>query len=173
MSHKLLAVIVAMVSLSAWAQSPPAGVEKASIEELMNVEVTSASRKEQRRAAIRGFKSEESNKLLVPVDGQSEYTNVFGGVFWDSLDIPVQDIEKIEIVRGPVAALWGANAVNGVINIITKPARDTQVGAVTLGGGSEENVRAGFRYGDHIGSNLAATHFGGSALNTAIRCSNR
>ncbi|MEI2783272.1 MAG: TonB-dependent receptor [Candidatus Competibacter sp.] len=83
--------------------------------------------------SARGFQNQYANKLLVLIDGRSIYSPVFSGVFWDSQDIVLQDIERIEVVRGPGATTWGANAVNGVINILTKRAEDTRgtyVGAV-------------------------------------------
>ena len=67
--------------------------------------------------SIRGFNTDFSNKLLVLVDGQSIYNEEYGGVFWDTEQMPVEDIDRIEVIRGPGAAMWGANAVNGVINI--------------------------------------------------------
>jgi iron complex outermembrane receptor protein len=83
---------------------------------------------------VRGFNSGFANKLLVLIDGRAVYTPTFSGVFWDVQDTLLTDIERIEVIRGPGAALWGANAVNGVINIITKRAQDTQGGLATAGG---------------------------------------
>jgi iron complex outermembrane receptor protein len=85
--------------------------------------------------SIRGFNGQFANKLLVLVDGRSVYTPLFSGTWWDTLDVPLPDIERIEVIRGPGAALWGANAVNGIINIITKPAAETQgdMASVTTG----------------------------------------
>jgi iron complex outermembrane recepter protein len=77
-----------------------------------------------------------SNKLLVMVDGRSVYSPMFGGVYWDMLDVLPENIERIEVISGPGATLWGANAVNGVINIITRPSSDTQGGVLTLGAGN-------------------------------------
>src|SRR6185436_4185099 len=74
----------------------------------------------------RGFNDEFANQLLVLIDGRSVYTPLFAGVYWDVQDLPLEDINQIEVIRGPGAALWGANAVNGVINITTKRAKDTQ-----------------------------------------------
>lgn len=95
----------------------------------------------------RGFNGLFANKLLVLIDGRSVYTPLFSGVFWDTQDTLLEDIDRIEVIRGPGAALWGSNAVNGVINIITKHAEDTKGGLITLGGGDEERGFAGFRYG--------------------------
>src|SRR5208282_1838696 len=145
-----------------------------SIENLMNMEVTSVSKKEQKLSQVaaaifvitqedirssgalnipdllrmvpgldvaqidgstwaisaRGFNLQFANKLLVLIDGRAVYTPLFGGVNWDAQDIPLEDIERIEVIRGPGGAVWGANAVNGVINIITKKAEDTRGGLV-------------------------------------------
>ncbi len=90
----------------------------------------------------RGFASANSPDLLVLSDGRSIYTPLFSGVFWDVQDYVMQDIDRIEVVRGPGAALWGSNAVNGVINIITKSAEDTQ-GAWLEAGSRLRGARAG------------------------------
>ena len=87
-----------------------------------------------------------ANKLLVLIDGRSIYNHVFSGVFWDIYDTVIEDIERIEVIRGPGAALWGANAVNGVINIITKNAAKTQGGYFSAIGGTEEGIGS-LRYG--------------------------
>jgi len=88
-----------------------------------------------------------ANKLLVLMDGRSIYSHLASGVYWDIQDTVLEDIDRIEVIRGPGAALWGVNAVNGVINIITKKAADTQGGEVTALGGTEEGVGTA-RYGD-------------------------
>lgn len=98
----------------------------------------------------RGFNGRYANKLLVLVDGRSVYTPLFSGVWWESIDTAMEDIERIEVIRGPGAALWGANAVNGVINIITKNARDTQGGMVSAIAGSQERGNLTVRYGGQI-----------------------
>jgi iron complex outermembrane receptor protein len=85
--------------------------------------------------------------LLVLVDGRAVYTPLFGGVYWDTVDVPLEDIERIEVIRGPGAAMWGANAVNGVINVITKSAAETQGGLFSAVVGSEERVIDTLRYG--------------------------
>jgi len=166
-----------------------------SLEDLLNVEITSAARKSQRlndvaaavyvitrediersgatsipealrlapgvsvarlannrwAVSIRGFNSRFSNKLLVLMDGRSMYSQLFSGVLWEVEDTLLEDIERIEVIRGPGAAMWGANAVNGVINIITRRARDTQGNLLVAGGGSEESAFASFRHGMAVG----------------------
>ena len=92
-----------------------------------------------------------ANKLLVLMDGRSIYSHLASGVFWDIQDTVLEDIDRIEVIRGPGAALWGVNAVNGVINIITKKAADTQGGEVTALGGSEEGIGTA-RYGGTLGN---------------------
>jgi iron complex outermembrane receptor protein len=101
---------------------------------------------------IRGFNDLFSNKLLVLVDGRSIYTRVFSGVLWDSEDLVLDNIERIEVIRGPGAAVWGANAVNGVINIVTKSAKDSQGALVRLSGGTFDRAQATARYGGSFGS---------------------
>jgi len=179
-----------------WAQKSVPDLTTTSLEELMNIEVTTVSKKEEKlfqtAAAIyvitqedihrsgatsipellrmvpgvnvarvnssvwaisaRGFNGRFSNKLLVLIDGRSIYTPSFSGVFWDVHDLMLEDIERIEVIRGPGGTLWGANAVNGVINIITKHAKDTQGGLITTGGGSEERGSGGARLGGTLGS---------------------
>src|SRR5205807_1186374 len=75
--------------------------------------------------SARGFNGTAANKLLVLIDGRTVYTPLFSGVFWDVQEVPLQDIDRIEVISGPGATMWGANAVNGVINVITKDAKDT------------------------------------------------
>jgi iron complex outermembrane receptor protein len=100
---------------------------------------------------MRGFNGELSNKLLVLIDGRSVYTPLFAGVFWDVQDTFIGDIDRIEVVGGPGGSLWGANAVNGVINIITRSAKDTHGGVVGVGGGDEERLFGGLRFGAQLG----------------------
>jgi iron complex outermembrane receptor protein len=96
--------------------------------------------------SARGFNNSIGNKLLVLIDGRTVYTPLFSGVFWDQQDVLLEDVERIEVISGPGATLWGANAVNGVINVITRPASATQGILTTLGGGNREQGAA-LRYG--------------------------
>lgn len=176
----------------------------ASLEELLDIEVTSVSRKEQalsktgaavfvigqediRRSgasnipdllrmapgvevaqvdanqwaiSIRGFNSVYSNKVLVLIDGRTVYVNNFSGVFWDQISIPPENIERIEVIRGPGGTVWGANAVNGVINIITKSAADTKGVLVTAGTGSRQTAAGFAQYGADGGGKGAYRVFG-------------
>jgi iron complex outermembrane recepter protein len=101
---------------------------------------------------IRGFTSENSNKLLVLIDGRTLYTPVYTGVEWKVQDTLLDDVDRIEVIRGPGASLWGANAVNGVINIITKSASDTQGAMASFQTGALENGTVAARYGGSLGS---------------------
>ncbi|HEX7759979.1 MAG TPA: TonB-dependent receptor [Caulobacteraceae bacterium] len=95
-----------------------------------------------------------SDKLLVLIDGRSVYSPLFSGVYWDMQDVLPEDIDRIEVISGPGATLWGANAVNGVVNIITRKASETQGGMLAVGGGNVERS-ASLRYGGKIGADLA------------------
>ncbi|MBF0368784.1 MAG: TonB-dependent receptor [Magnetococcales bacterium] len=202
-SLRLLAVPLFLVTAPAYAQEMAdeqafdelEALMEYSIEDLVNIQVTTASRKEQRlgdtAAAVyvitqeeirrsgatsipealrmapglhvarfnsnnwaitaRGFNDQYSAKLLVLMDGRSIYTPLFSGVFWDMQDTMLEDVERIEVVRGPGGAMWGANAVNGVINIITKKTKDSQGWLVSLGGGDFEPYHTAFRYGGQLG----------------------
>jgi iron complex outermembrane recepter protein len=191
-----LLAILAPPSFSALPQQKATDLTDRSLEDLMNVEVTSVSKKPETLSrtasavfvitqedisrsgattisdllrmvpgvdvaqinanawavSVRGFNGRFSNELLVLLDGRSVYTSSFGGVFWDVLDLPLDDIDRIEVIRGPGGSAWGANAVNGVINIITKKTSATRGGLVVAGGG---NVQQGFgtlQYGGKAGS---------------------
>src|SRR5271169_6846398 len=188
-----------------WAQEQPADLTKVNIEDLMNIEVTSVSKKEQKLSRVaaavfvitpedirrsgatnipdllrmvpglqvaqingstwaitaRGFDGQYSNKLLVLVDGRTVYSPIFSGTFWDSQTLLLDNIARIEVIRGPGATLWGANAVNGVINITTKKAADTQGGLLTTGGGTSEQGFATARYGGTIGGETSYRVSGG------------
>ncbi|HEX7037844.1 MAG TPA: TonB-dependent receptor [Pseudomonadales bacterium] len=106
--------------------------------------------------SIRGFNDDLSNKLLVLIDGRSVYSPLFAGVFWDVQDTLLEDVERIEVIAGPGGTLWGANAVNGVVNIITRSAWDTRDGYASLAAGNEEELTAALRYGGRIGRDIAA-----------------
>ncbi|MGB5988078.1 MAG: TonB-dependent receptor [Desulfobacterales bacterium] len=194
-----LAVIIHMLAWGAggvWASALGEDLTQLSLEDLMDIEITSVSKKVQRlseaAAAVfvitaddirrsgvttipealrmvpgmqvakmdsnkwavsaRGFNGRFASKLLVLMDGRSVYTPLFSGVFWEDIDTPLEDIERIEVIRGPGASLWGANAVNGVINIITKPAAETQGGLLSVGGGTEEQALGTVRYGGKLTS---------------------
>lgn len=101
--------------------------------------------------SARGFNGRWANKMLVLIDGRSVYTPLYSGVYWDVQDLVLEDIERIEIIRGPGATMWGANAVNGVINIITKRSEDTQGGLVSAVAGGEDRGIASVRYGGVLG----------------------
>jgi iron complex outermembrane recepter protein len=102
----------------------------------------------------RGFNAEYAGSLLVLVDGRTVYTAAFSGVFWELQDIVMEDLDRIEVIRGPGAALWGDNAVNGVINIVTKSASKTQGGFITTSFGTENQSITSLRYGGELGTNL-------------------
>ncbi len=100
--------------------------------------------------SARGFNYVFANKLLVLIDGRTVYSSLFSGVNWDIQNVVLDDIDRIEVIRGPGAALWGANAVNGVINIITKHSEDTQGRLVRGSIGTEERTAGVVRYGGEI-----------------------
>ena len=110
--------------------------------------------------SARGFNGTTANKLLVLIDGRTVYTPLFSGVFWDVEEVPLADIDRIEVISGPGATLWGANAVNGVINVITKDAKDTQGLLLSGGGGSEQRGFGTVRYGGTLGSTVRARIYG-------------
>jgi iron complex outermembrane recepter protein len=101
--------------------------------------------------SARGFAAQYANKMLVLIDGRSVFHPLFSGVDWSEQDLMLEDIERIEIIRGPGATVWGTNAVNGVINIITKSAQETQGGLVTAGAGNLERSFGSARYGGKLG----------------------
>jgi iron complex outermembrane receptor protein len=105
--------------------------------------------------SARGFNSSLANKLLVMIDGRTVYTPLFSGVFWDAQDYLLEDIERIEVINGPGGTLWGANAVNGVINIITRSAADSQGWYAEGGGGTQVRALAGARYGGMLNPDVS------------------
>ena len=194
---RVLAAIAVWMALAvpAFGQQNANNLADKTLEDLMNTEVTSVSKKEQKMSQVaaaifvitqedilrsgatsipdllrmvpgldvaqinsstwaisaRGFNEEFSDKLLVLLDGRAVYTPTFSGVYWDSLDLPLEDIERIEVIRGPGATIWGVNAVNGVINILTKKAGDTIGGLVTAGFGTQDQGLGTAQYGGRIG----------------------
>jgi len=197
-----LPLVAALTAISSLAQQPQdSDLSQASLEDLMNIPVTSVSKKEQKQLktgaaifvitqedirrsgatnipdllrlvpgvdvaqidanrwaiSIRGFSDQHANKVLVLIDGRSVYNTSFSGVFWDMVDVPLEDIERIEVIRGPGGTVWGANAVNGVINIITKGAEATQGGLVSAGAGTQDRANG-----------LVRTATIGSSANTSI-----
>ena len=113
----------------------------------------------------RGFNGQFANKLLVLVDGRSVYTPLDSGVWWDQQDVIMDDIERIEVIRGPGASLWGANAVNGVINITTKSAKNNQGGLLSAHAGDERGG-VGLRYGAKIGDDAYLKIFGTTTMHS-------
>jgi iron complex outermembrane receptor protein len=189
-----LTAFVALLITGAAAQNNVVDITSMSVEDLMNMQVTSVSKRTQKvadaAAAIyvitqedirrsgatsipealrlapgiqvaridenkwaissRGFNGRFANKLLVLIDGRSVYTPLFSGVYWNVQDVMLEDVDRIEVIRGPGATLWGANAVNGVINVITKSAKATQRALTTAGGGTELRGFSNVRYGGSI-----------------------
>lgn len=120
----------------------------------------------------RGFNGRNSNKLLVLIDGRAVYLSQFSGVFWDMQLVPVEEIERVEVVRGPGATIWGANAVNGVINVITKHAVDSLAGRATVEANTDDSRRAYARYGWQIGDDASLRLYALGQNRTALRNSN-
>src|SRR3989440_12879945 len=183
----LLILGLTVPATAARAQQPDSlqALKRLTLDQLMNIEVTSVSRRAERLAqtasaiqvitqedilrsgasslpealrlaanlqvsqvdsrqwaiSARGFNSTTANKLLVLIDGRTVYTPLFSGVFWDAQDVMLEDVERIEVISGPGATLWGANAVNGVINVITRRSSETQGGMAYVRGG---NLERGF-----------------------------
>ncbi len=100
---------------------------------------------------IRGFEERFSNKILVMIDGRSLYSPIFGGVYWDSIDLVMEDIDRIEVIRGPGGSLWGTNAVNGIVNIITRSSQATQGALLSAQSGSDTAISMTARYGGKAG----------------------
>jgi iron complex outermembrane receptor protein len=104
--------------------------------------------------SARGFSGTSAGKLLVLSDTRSIYTPLFSGVFWDVQDLLLEDVERVEVIRGPGASLWGANAVSGVINVVTKSAKETQGAFFEGGGGSAERGFGAVRYGGQLAEDV-------------------
>jgi iron complex outermembrane receptor protein len=104
--------------------------------------------------AIRGFGGQFSRNLLVLIDGRSVYSLLYSGVYWDAQAVMLEDVERIEVIRGPGGTIWGANAVNGVINIITKSAELTHGGLIALGGGNVDQGTGDARFGGMAGKDF-------------------
>jgi iron complex outermembrane receptor protein len=119
----------------------------------------------------RGFNQNTANKLLVMVDGRTVYSPLFTGVFWNSLDYVLEDIDRIEVIRGPGATLWGANAVNGVVNIITRHSRDTRGALVSVSAGNEDRAIVEARYGGGAADAVTWRVYGKSAFRDEQRFS--
>jgi iron complex outermembrane receptor protein len=116
----------------------------------------------------RGFNSTTANKLLVLIDGRTVYTPLFSGVFWDAQDVLLEDLDRIEVLSGPGATLWGANAVNGIINVISRRAQETQ-GVLAFGGiGNRENG-VGIRYGAPLGGGAFRIYAKGFDRDSTVR----
>jgi iron complex outermembrane receptor protein len=109
---------------------------------------------------VRGFGSRLSRSLLVLIDGRKVYTPLFAGVYWEVQDTLLEDIDRIEVIRGPGGTVWGSNAVNGVINIITKSAEATRGMLASVGGGNLDQGFANFRYGSGNGGNFSYRFYG-------------
>jgi iron complex outermembrane receptor protein len=197
-----LALLVSLVVASGALAAPSPDPTLLSLEELMNIEVSSAAKRPQRLSdaataiyaigreeirrsgattlpellrtvpgvqvsridgsryavSIRGFSSRYSGKLLILQDGRTLYSPLFSGTYWEAQDVLLEDVERIEVIRGSGGTLWGANAVNGVINIITRQAKDTQGTFAELRGGSQE-AGAAVRHGMALeGGGFARTY---------------
>src|ERR1700678_1709186 len=190
-----LALIAGLAGCSFAQKSNDPDLSQASLQDLMNIQVTSVSKKEQKLSeagaavfvitqedirrsgatnipdllrlapgvdvaqidanrwaiSIRGFNDQHADKVLVLIDGRSVYSPSFSGVFWDMVDVPLEDIDRIEVIRGPGGTVWGANAMNGVINIITKNSQETRGGLVSAGTGSSTDGDTLAQYGGQIG----------------------
>ncbi|MDP8981617.1 MAG: TonB-dependent receptor [Acidobacteriota bacterium] len=198
------------VPCSAAGQNPGTGTRdlaEASLEDLMNIQVTSVSKKQQKLSqagaaifvisqedirrsgatnipdllrmvpgvnvaqivasvwaiSIRGFNDRYGDKVLVMIDGRSVYSPTTSGVNWDQQDVPLEDIERIEVIRGPGGVVWGANAMNGIINIITLSAKATQGGLLRAGTGSKDSAQLLAQYGGTLGQKGAYRIFGNYA----------
>ena len=211
-STKALHVGAAMIcmAMTAIAQTTtPTDLTGTSLEDLMNIQVTSVSKKGQSLSkvassiyvitqddirhsgmtsvpellrmvpgvevarinantwaiSIRGFNYHYSGKVLVLIDGRSVYNSLFSGVYWDQQTMPLENIDRIEVIRGPGGTVWGANAMNGVINVITKSAKVTQGGLVSVEAGSQITGQGLAQYGGTAGANGAYRIYGRYTMN--------
>ncbi|MBI3129797.1 MAG: TonB-dependent receptor [Acidobacteria bacterium] len=110
--------------------------------------------------SARGFNINTANKLLVLIDGRSVYTPLHAGVFWDTPDVLLEDIERVEVISGPGGTLWGSNAVNGVINITTRRASASAGGLLRLSGGTRDRASGGARFGGRLSDHTAFRVYG-------------
>jgi iron complex outermembrane receptor protein len=110
--------------------------------------------------SARGFAEQSPNKLLVLIDGRAVYSPLFAGVFWDVQDVPLEDVDRIEVILGPGATLWGSNAVNGVINVVTRSATDSRGGLLAARAGTSDHLRATGRWGAALGSRASLRAYG-------------
>jgi len=196
----LVALVAATATLPAQSLPPlpsPSALKKLSFEQLMDIEVTSVSKRPEKLSEVasaiqvitgddvrrsgatslpealrlasnlevaqidsrqwaitaRGFNNVFADKMLVLIDGRTVYTPLYAGVYWDVQDTVLEDLDRIEVISGPGATQWGANAVNGVINVTTKNARDTQGSLLSVGAGSELRSSVVARYGGQLAPN--------------------
>src|ERR1022692_1463901 len=211
--------LVILLAGACWASDTPpqspGDLAEASLETLMNVEVSSPGRKEQKLSqaagavyvitqedirgsglssipevlrmvpglqvaridasswsvTARGFGGRFADKMLVLIDGRSIYNHLYSGVYWEQNGVPLDDIERIEVIRGPGAAMWGSNAVNGVINVITKKTKDTRGDLITAEAGNQESG-AGFRHGASFDDNNGSYRVYGKGFSRADMVNN-
>jgi iron complex outermembrane receptor protein len=202
----VLGIILPMMAIGA---AVPSDLTEASLDQLMNIQVTSVSKKEQKLSkasssiyvitqedirhsgatnvpdllrmvpgvevarinantwaiSIRGFNLRYSTKVLVLVDGRTVYTPGFSGVYWDQQTMPLENIDRIEVIRGPGGTVWGANAMNGVINILTKSAKETHGGLISAVTGTEDRAQGMEQYGGTAGTTGSWRVYGRYAMN--------
>src|SRR2546427_9807287 len=207
----LLVALVLFLVADASAQNLP-DVTAMSVEDLMNVQVTSVSKRSQKLAdaaaaifvitqedirrsgarsipealrmvpgvqvaridenkwaiSSRGFNGRFANKLLVLIDGRSVYTPLFSGVYWNIQDVMLEDVDRIEVIRGPGATMWGANAVSGVINITTKKAANTQGGLLVADSGTGRPAEGSLRFGGSLGKKAFYRIFGTQTTRSSL-----